>query len=471
MTSADVREILEIELPEQQPVTKESLFSDDKKQKVFKKEKTFKKPQGMHREVWGLLFTDPRDAPPLLPSDTSTGYKQAKAKIGRSRVRPWKWMPFHNPARKDGAVFYHWRRMVDEGKDYAFSRFNKQVPVPTYSDLEYQQHLHDENWTREETDHLFGLCRRFDLRFIIIKDRYDRERYPDRTVEDLKERYYHISNVLAKMRALPGPEAKLFMFDADHDRRRKLQLEKLYNRTQEDVEEEETLMQELRKIEQRKREREKKAQDLQKLISAADNSDRRLQKKQPKKHMVAHKLSKGGATVTSGEASTTPDTTGIKFPEFKTSGVTLRSHRMKLPTSLGQKKSKAIEQLLEELGIEQSPMPTEEVATHFNDVRCDMVLLYELKLAHANCEFEVQTLKHRLEALVPGRLASLNLPASAAATTTPSTSGEAGGDSPGKTRKISEIIDVVGNAEHPSRKRRAALEQRDIMKKLKGNKS
>jgi DNA methyltransferase 1-associated protein 1 len=42
---------------------------------------------------------------------------------------------------------------------------------------------------------------------------------------------------------------------------------------------------------------------------------------------------------------------GIKFPEFKASGVFLRSQRMKLPPSVGQKKSKAIEQMLTELGL------------------------------------------------------------------------------------------------------------------------
>lgn len=66
-----------------------------------------------------------RDAPPLIPTDTNQGYKQMKAKIGSSRVRPWKWMPFTNPARKDGAIFHHWRRVADEGKDYPFARFNK----------------------------------------------------------------------------------------------------------------------------------------------------------------------------------------------------------------------------------------------------------------------------------------------------------------------------------------------------------
>lgn len=52
--------------------------------------------------------------------------------------------------------------------------------------------MHNDSWSRQETDHLFDLCRRFDLRFIVIRDRWDRSRFPDRSVEDLKERYYEI---------------------------------------------------------------------------------------------------------------------------------------------------------------------------------------------------------------------------------------------------------------------------------------
>lgn len=66
-----------------------------------------------------------RDAPPLLPSDTTQGYRTVKAKLGCKKVRPWKWMPFTNPARRDGAIFHHWRRVAEEGKDYPFARFNK----------------------------------------------------------------------------------------------------------------------------------------------------------------------------------------------------------------------------------------------------------------------------------------------------------------------------------------------------------
>ena len=70
-------------------------------------------------------FSVCRDAPPLLPSDTTQGYRTVKAKLGCKKVRPWKWMPFANPARRDGAIFHHWRRVAEEGKDYPFSRFNK----------------------------------------------------------------------------------------------------------------------------------------------------------------------------------------------------------------------------------------------------------------------------------------------------------------------------------------------------------
>lgn len=37
-----------------------------------------------------------------MPTDLhrGQGYKQIKAKLGLKKARPWKWMPFINPARK-----------------------------------------------------------------------------------------------------------------------------------------------------------------------------------------------------------------------------------------------------------------------------------------------------------------------------------------------------------------------------------
>jgi len=47
-----------------------------------------------------------------------------------------------------------------------------------------------------------------------------------------------------------------------------------------------------------------------------------------------------------------------------------------------------------------NPMTTEEIVQMFNELRSDLVLVYELKQALTNCEYEQQMLRHRYEALL-----------------------------------------------------------------------
>lgn len=75
----------------------------------------------------------------------------------------------------------------------------QQVSIPSYSESEYNQYLKSEDWSQAETDHLMDLCQRFDLRFIVIHDRWDRAAFQNRSVEDLKERYYGICATLSKV--------------------------------------------------------------------------------------------------------------------------------------------------------------------------------------------------------------------------------------------------------------------------------
>lgn len=98
----------------------------------------------------------------------------------------------------------------------------------------------------------------------------------------------------------------------------------------------------------------------------------------------------------------------------------------------------------------------------FNELRSDLVLLYELKQAHSNCEYEQQMLRHRYEALLKagsgggcGGIAAAGL-----ATTTQSgelnsanstTASTPGGDTQSwpsaddiKVEAKEQIIDVVG---------------------------
>ena len=81
-------------------------------------------------------------------------------------------------------------------------------------------------------------------------------------------------------------QRKMFVYDADHERRRKEQLRRLGNRTQDQLDEEEMLKAELRKIEARKKEREKKTADLQKMIAQADATNQETKKMNKKQKMV-----------------------------------------------------------------------------------------------------------------------------------------------------------------------------------------
>jgi hypothetical protein len=44
----------------------------------------------------------------------------------------------------------------------------------TYTHARSQRLLQDDEWTEEETNRLFELCRRFDLRFIVVHDHFIR---------------------------------------------------------------------------------------------------------------------------------------------------------------------------------------------------------------------------------------------------------------------------------------------------------
>jgi len=170
-STSDVRDILDIKVDEPRTKTKASIINEGMKKRSKSRQNVFKRPEGMHRELYALLYHDNRDKPPLLPTDSLQTYQTAKAKLGCSVVRPWKWMPFTNPARSDGAVFNHWRRAEDEGKDYSFAKFNRKIQIPVYSEQEYHQYLTRDDWSQDETDHLLDLCKRFDLRWHVVFDR------------------------------------------------------------------------------------------------------------------------------------------------------------------------------------------------------------------------------------------------------------------------------------------------------------
>ncbi|XP_004494445.1 SWR1-complex protein 4 isoform X2 [Cicer arietinum] len=165
--------------------------SADKKPRPPKESQ--RKPDGISREVYALTGR----MPPLMPSIDAS---QLKKKHPPHEKITWQWLPFTNSARKDDLHLYHWVRVVNgvpPTGDYSFAKYNKSVDIIKYTDEEYEKHLTDPMWTKEETNELFDLCGRFDLRFVVIADRFP----SSRTVEELKDRYYSVSQAILIARA------------------------------------------------------------------------------------------------------------------------------------------------------------------------------------------------------------------------------------------------------------------------------
>lgn len=128
------------------------------------------------------------------------------------------------------------------------------MEVAEYTDGEYEV-VKDADWSREESDYLLESCRQYDLRFPIIWDRYEFPNGKPRSMEDLKARYYSICRALMELRT---PHSKmtpsqaytfeLMKFDKEQEVLRKRMAERQFFRTPQQIQEEERLLAELKRI-------------------------------------------------------------------------------------------------------------------------------------------------------------------------------------------------------------------------------
>lgn len=207
--------------------------------------------------------------------------------------------PFSNPARSDGLILRHWQRkappknLAPAGEptttdadtaqqteqfetkvqeDYPFAKYNVKPQIPRrYTDEEYDKHLQSDLWSREETDYLMDLVEEFDLRWILIADRYEFQPKAHgsegsstalvasskrRTMEEMKSRYY---TVAGKMLAIEHPLSEMsqsefslyetmIKFNPERERQRKELAIVQFERTKDEVQEEALLLEELKRI-------------------------------------------------------------------------------------------------------------------------------------------------------------------------------------------------------------------------------
>ncbi|KAI9368060.1 hypothetical protein BJX61DRAFT_546890 [Aspergillus egyptiacus] len=279
MAAADVRDMLDLPA-EGQP-------RPHKKQKVVEK-----RPEGITRELFALLG---ERAPPIAINENR--YKGRPKWTSKARVCPWRMTPFTNGARSDGLVLRHWQRQEEPAnvpasqdleadksqneekaepkpaeQEYPFVKYNIKARVPNrYTTEEYNRHLKSEDWSRDETDYLMDLAEEYDLRWVVIADRYDyqppaedgtdpasalvpRKHY--RTMEQMKSRYYFIAASMLSLEHPPSEMSesefelheKMMKFDGERERHRKDLAALQLNRTADEVREESLLLEELKRI-------------------------------------------------------------------------------------------------------------------------------------------------------------------------------------------------------------------------------
>ncbi|KAF9926097.1 swr complex subunit [Linnemannia zychae] len=170
-TGNDVREIFQLKPSDQ----------------VRRVHKTERKPDGISRELYGLIGNNVSTVAFNNPT-----YKP-KLNVSKKAVN-WTWRPFVNPSRDDDLILHHWEKTrTDPNEEYRFYKFNKSINLISFTPEEYMSHLKDPDWTMEETSYLWDLCRRFDLRWVVIQDRYE---WPPQEADRLALQYYNGNNLV-----------------------------------------------------------------------------------------------------------------------------------------------------------------------------------------------------------------------------------------------------------------------------------
>jgi septin family protein len=122
-----------------------------------------------------------------------------------------------------------------------------------------------DGWDLERTKKLWEKLNTFGLRFIVVADRWD----GPETVEDLKDRYYSVVRQIGEKKQLPEILDSVICkqpYNADYERRRKSQMEKVLLKTKELEQEEQSLIEEAQKLSIKLKKEEKEVKSYDKLM-------------------------------------------------------------------------------------------------------------------------------------------------------------------------------------------------------------
>ncbi|KAI8909641.1 hypothetical protein EDD86DRAFT_190809 [Gorgonomyces haynaldii] len=292
---------------------------------------------------------------------------------------------------------YHYTR-IDSRPDLNLYTWSKEpvsiqplppLDIPEYTDTEYDLHLKDPTWTKEETDHLFELARTYDLRFIIMHDRT----HLDRSIEELKQRYYQVVRILLSLRLpIEDPQTKVeiqkYQYDMRREIDRKQHLEKLMQRSVQQMEEESMLLNEIQKFEMNHDKWSRTRDSLLKTHTDHQNKEG-LERLSRRNRMSS-------ASLKLRKPRDFEDLT------VKRDRVPAGIHnRVSKIAALKPSTSQRVIQIMEEMGQSQRPkMPTEIVCARFEELRHLIQCTLEVKRAIEKAELDLKSAQHKRIAML-----------------------------------------------------------------------
>ena len=309
----------------------------------------------------------------------------------------WVWSKFSNPSRVDRLQLEHWQRKEDVGKDYD-TTFNTKVEIVEFTKEEYDKLIkpNDRNWNYEQTMYLWDLIKQYQLKFVVIFDRFDEQTYGERTVESLKDRYYSVARTILEHRKLFDHPIIKSGYNYEQEIKRRTYLEKTMNKSFAELKEENYLME--------------MAENLNKKIEKNENFEKALHQKlselpppSQNANQISMNLEDGDNSINTFSENKNPNldndankkmnvepfgevNNGQTFEDFIKNNITrndsfvyLRSQKLKHNLPVSEKIQERVDNYMKEFNIPQKLIPTAKVEMAYDNLRNNVILYTSLK--------------------------------------------------------------------------------------------
>ena len=342
-----------------------------------------KKQTGLKRELIKLIG----GVPSIVERSTHKVVKRSN----------WVWSKFSNPSRKDKLQLEHWQRKEDVGKEYDTS-YNRSIEIVEFTKDEYDKLIkpNDRNWNYEQTMYLWDLIKQYQLKFVIIFDRFDEKTYGERTVESLKDRYYSVARTILEHRRLFDHPIIKSGYNYEQEIKRRTYLEKTMNKSFAELKEENYIME--------------MAENLNKKMEKNENFEKVLNQKLSELPPVnQNNLQQNAMSIDEGENSINnfsenkllnnienenkkiesfgeSNNNGQTFEDFLKDNITrndsfvyLRSQKLKHNLPVSEKIQERVDNYMKEFNIPEKLIPTAKVEMAYDNLRNNVILYTSLK--------------------------------------------------------------------------------------------